>query len=335
MIDEATLRKLELWDDGDRLALQQFLTDNGLRYEDDIDAAFGLFDGDERLLGCGCAAGKLLKCFALDVSLRGQNALGTLVSALMQDRFDKGLSDLMVITRRQNEAYFTGCGLFPLARTETLVLLENRADGPERFCRPLLRSEDSGKTVGAIVMNANPFTKGHEYLVRQASRSCDVLHLFVVEEDRSMFPSAVRRNLVERCVGDLANVRIHLSGSYMISAATFPTYFLKDGENAARLQSELDITLFAERIAPNLNISVRFAGSEPKDATTAIYNEAMRTILPRCGIAFRELLRLEVGGDAVSAGRVRKCMEWQDWEQLAALVPETTLQYLRGEWKRG
>lgn len=44
--------------------------------EDDIEAAFGIFDLDETLWGCGCAAGSLLKCFAVDESLRGQNALG-------------------------------------------------------------------------------------------------------------------------------------------------------------------------------------------------------------------------------------------------------------------
>ena len=55
-----------------------------INYEDDIEAAFGVFDSDENLTGCGCCTGNLLKCFAVDESLRGQNALGSLVSRLVE-----------------------------------------------------------------------------------------------------------------------------------------------------------------------------------------------------------------------------------------------------------
>ncbi|EFA28598.1 ABC transporter, ATP-binding protein, partial [Haemophilus influenzae HK1212] len=38
---------------------------------------------------------------------------------------------------------------------------------------------------GSIVMNANPFTLGHRYLIEQALQQCDHLHLFIVGEDAS------------------------------------------------------------------------------------------------------------------------------------------------------
>ena len=95
--------------------LVEFLAKHHLNYENDIEAAFGVFDSDENLTGCGCCAGNLLKCFAVDESLRGQNALGSLVSRLVENRFEAGHYDLFVITRPKNKVLFTSCGFYPLA----------------------------------------------------------------------------------------------------------------------------------------------------------------------------------------------------------------------------
>lgn len=232
-----------------------------------------------------------------------QNALGLLLSALVQDRFLAGLYDLFVITRAHNETLFANCGFFPVARTSALVMLENRPDGPEHYAAPFAQAGDEKKSVGAIVMNCNPFTLGHRTLVEYAAAHCDVLHLFVVEENRSCFPTQLRFQMVAEGTADLPNVRVHLSGPYIISSATFPTYFLKRGEDAAVLQSELDITLFASRIAPALHITRRFAGEEPLDPVTARYNASMRSILPQYGITFCEIPRIAQDGQIISASR--------------------------------
>lgn len=328
MTEDFTIRKLEL--PLERGELCAFLARHSLRWEEDIETAFGIFDFDERLLGCGCAAGSLLKCFAVERELRGQNALGPLVSALTQDRFARGFYELFVVTRARNEALFAGCGLYPVVRTEELVMLENRADGPRGYAEAFLRPGDENAVVGAIVMNCNPFTLGHFYLAEQAAAQCDVLHLFVVEEDRSLFPTADRFRLVQEGAAGLPNARVHLSGHYMISAATFPKYFLKADEDAASLQSELDIRLFAESIAPALHITRRFVGEEPLDAATARYNEAMRRILPAYGIACIEIPRKTADGEFISASRVRALLRAPEtFSQALALVPPATQAYLK------
>lgn len=330
MTEEFHLREISL--NYDKRILCEFLSRHNLKLEEDVETAFGIYDFCDTLLGCGCSAGKLLKCFAVDESLRGQNALGTIVSALLQDRFSKGIYDVFVITRTYNEVLFQNCGMFPVVRTESLVMLENRNNGAIRFAKQFLCSEDEKKVVGAIVMNCNPFTLGHRYLVEQAASQCDVLHLFVVEEDRSLFPTQVRFQLVQEGVRDLSNVRVHLSGPYMISAATFPKYFLKETEDAASLQSELDITLFAESIAPALHITKRFAGQEPIDLTTARYNDAMRKILPQHGISFVEIPRKEIDALPISASRVRTLLASPDtFHQALSLLPLSTQSYLLQE----
>ena len=142
-----------------------FLQAHHLRYEEDIETAFGILDSSDQIVGCGCAARKLLKCFAVDEALRGQNALGELVSALVRERFLAGFYNLFVITRSENEVLFRSCGFSTVVSTTTLVLLENRTDGPERYAASLWKPEDNGKRVGSVVMNCNPFTLGHKRLM--------------------------------------------------------------------------------------------------------------------------------------------------------------------------
>lgn len=329
----------------ERALLGRFLSSHELHFEEDIEVAYGIYNEEELLVGCGCAAGSLLKCFAVDEALRGQNALGALLSQLFQNRFAAGYYNLFVITRPHNEKLFTACGMHVLTRTDALVMLENLRDGPQRYAdmvrAKLPKYENAALSapplslpntpvIGAVVMNCNPFTLGHRALVEYAAAHCDLLYLFIVEENRSAFSAETRLALARAATADLPQVYPVLSGSYIISSATFPTYFLKAGEDAAALQCDLDITLFATRIAPALNITVRFAGEEPLDATTARYNRAMRNILPQYGISFCEIPRITDGDTVISASRVRTLLAEKGFcEEIRRMVPPATAEYLR------
>lgn len=344
MTEDFTIHEISLGFPRDRKMLADFLAAHHLKFEEDIEAAFGIFDQNEELCGCGCCAGTLLKCFAVDEALRGQNALGSLVSRLVENRFEAGYYDLFVITRPENKRLFTSCGFYALAETQSVLMLENKKNGLDQFYSRQLSGEarPEGGTlnggVGCIVMNCNPFTKGHLALITFAASRCSLLHIFVVEEDRSAFPFDVRLRLVREGTAHLPNVQVHPSGPYMISSATFPTYFLKEGEDAAKLQSELDITLFASRIAPIFHITKRFAGEEPFDPVTRNYNEAMIRILPGYSISFIKIDRITSEGpdgnaEVISASRVRKLLrESGVTKEVLALVPPCTAHYLQHEF---
>ena len=345
MTDEYRVREISLGFSQGKSMLEDFLSGHHLRFEDDIEAAYGVFDEKESLLGCGCCAGSLLKCFAVDEALRGQNALGSLISRLVENRFEAGYDDLFVITRPKNKPLFTSCGFYALAETTDVLMLENKKNGPERFYSGFC-SENSPQPshslkegVGCIVMNCSPFTKGHLGLIAFAASHCSLLHIFVVEENRSAFPFDVRYKLVQEGTAHLPNVKVHPSGPYMISSATFPTYFLKEGEDTARIQSELDITLFASRIAPIFHITKRFAGEEPFDPITRRYNEAMIRILPQYSISFLKIDRITSSGsdgkpEAISASRVRRLLSENGvTDEVLALVPPCTARYLKQEFE--
>lgn len=191
----------------------------------------------------------------------------------------------------------------------------------------------SKAVVGAIVMNCNPFTLGHRYLIEYASQKCDRLYIFAVEEDLSYFPFDDRIELIRKGVSDLKNVTVLPSGKFIISRTTFPAYFEKEGStDDTIIDASSDIEIFAEQIAPNLNISVRFAGEEPLDNVTRQYNAQMKMILPRYGIDFEIIPRKEINGEVVSASRVRRLLKEKNFAEIEKIVPKTTLEYLKDKF---
>lgn len=182
--------------------------------------------------------------------------------------------------------------------------------------------------IGAIVMNANPFTLGHRYLVEQAAANCHHLIIFVVEEDKSIFSFDDRLKLVEDGTADLENVTVVPSSKFIISSLTFSEYFNKSELQDHVVDSSMDVTLFAREIAPCLQISARFVGEEPHDKVTKQYNNTMRAILPEYGIEFVEIPRKELDGRAISASLVRTLLKERNFDEIAKLVPKTTLGYL-------
>ncbi|MDR1246027.1 MAG: adenylyltransferase/cytidyltransferase family protein [Clostridiales Family XIII bacterium] len=187
-----------------------------------------------------------------------------------------------------------------------------------------------GQTAGAIVMNCNPFTKGHRHLIERAAREVGRLYIFVVQEDKSEFPFETRMEMVKAGVRDIENATCLPSGKYVLSAMTFPEYFSKDTIRDVTVDCSLDITIFADKIAPCLNITKRFVGKEPFDPVTRQYNGAMKDILPAHGIEVVEYERFEIDGTAVSASDVRKLLADGRLEEVRRLVPDTTYCLIAG-----
>jgi nicotinic acid mononucleotide adenylyltransferase len=199
----------------------------------------------------------------------------------------------------------------------------------EQYLNRLTKQEQKEEKNGAIVMNCNPFTLGHLYLVEVAARQVDCLYLFVVEEDKSFFKFADRIQMVKQGVKHLKNVVVIPSGKFMISAVTLPGYFEKEENKDQILDASEDLHIFSERIAPRLQIKKRFVGEEPRDPVTAQYNQQMKAILPNYGIEVEEIPRKEVKQEAISASRVRKYLKTKEWEKIKEIVPNTTYEYLR------
>ena len=312
-------RKQNIW----RLFLQQA----GL--EPDLSVArTALIWEDGELVAAGSRQGNLLKCIAVDPMHQGEGLTATLITALRQDAFQEGHRHLFLYTKPGNEFQFSSLFFYPIAKTDKVLLMESKKDGIRQFVDSLPESGGDG-TVGAAVMHCNPFTLGHRYLIETAAAECDRLYVFVLSESGSTFSPEDRMAMVKAGTADLPNVTVLPTGPYLISSATFPTYFLKEKEKLPNIQCALDIAVFSRYFAPKLHITRRYVGTEPLSPSTEQYNQALKDQLPGRGIEVRELHRLEQEQQPVSASRVRQLLTEGREEEIGSLVPRTTLAYLR------
>ena len=309
-----------------RTAWEQLLAKTGLVPEEMPEEFVLLWEGDD-LAATGSRQGNILKYLAVDPAHQGEGLLATLLTALRQEAFAQGYRHLFLYTKPANEHLFRDLMFYPVAATDKVLLMEDKPDGVQSFLNTLPVDACDG-IVGAAVMNCDPFTLGHRYLVESAARECDKFYVFVLSEDRGHFSAADRLAMVKAGTADLKNVTVLPTGPYLISAATFPTYFLKDRDGAEQVQCLLDIAIFCKYFAPHFGITRRYVGTEPLSPMTNKYNEALKGNLPGKGIEVREIPRLEKTGTPVSASAVRKALAEKDWDTLKTLVPATTFDHL-------
>lgn len=344
-----------------RQRIEAFLKRNGLRF-DDMHYYAAITDDDGEMIAGGGLKGNVIKCVAVDDAHKGEAIANTLISHLIAHANEEGHSNVMLFTKPKNRQLFESLSFRLLAEAPEAVLMETGIGGINNTVEALKKIREESEKYkeynkeckeeektnlntspsqhhntttphhlttttphrGVVVMNCNPFTLGHRYLIEQAAKQVERLFVMVVREDCSLFAYAERKAMVEQGVAHLENVTVIDGSEYAISQATFPTYFLKRLDDAADTQMLLDLDLFRRHIAPALGTTVRFIGTEPTDQLTRRYNQLMHEVLADV----REIVRLEKKGNAVSASRVRKAMEQGDMSTIRQLVPPTTLPYI-------
>lgn len=310
-----------------RAQWQALLQREGLALEGMPETTVLVWD-DDQLIATGSRQGNLLKYIAVDSAHQGQDLTSTVLTNLRQDAFQHGHSHLFLYTKPENEWMFTSLFFYPIVKTRHVLLMESKQDGIRAFLSSLPASNAAGK-IGSLVMNCDPFTNGHQHLIATAAEECDWVYVFVLSEDKGHFSATDRLEMVKRGTAHLPNVTVLPTGPYLISAATFPTYFLKDRDQAKQVHCQLDIAVFCEHFVPKFAITHRYVGTEPLSAMTNQYNEALKQYLPEKGIILREIPRLAQDGTPVSASAVRALAKEGNWDGLRALVPQTTFDYLQ------
>lgn len=329
-----------------RRQIEMFLQTNGLRY-DDVDYYAAIVDesSDEMIAGGGLK-GSVIKCVAVADGHKGEAVANVIVSHLIAKANAEGCQCVKLYTKPDNRQLFESLSFRLIAESPNAILMETGVGGIEKYSEELrvkseelrvkseeLKNDESvvsnaRKPIGVIVMNANPFTLGHRFLVEQSSELVERLYVVVVREDCSMFSYNERKAMVSQGVRDIGNVVVVDGSDYAVSAATFPTYFLKQLSDATDTQIILDLDLYRRRIAPALGATIRFFGSEPTDPLTRRYNELMHQQLGEEHV--HEIQRKQQEGSAISASRVRKAMmEGCIWDAIQ-LVPPTTIPYIIG-----
>lgn len=315
----------------------EVLSSQNLTWEPDIEYSVIIYNSIDSSytdpIATGSFSANVIKCIAVTPLFEGSGLAQRIVFLLIEELHARSVDNIFLFTKPRNVPTFGELGFHPLVSDNHLVtLMEQNPEGVQNFCRSLsavkMETGTHDPTIGSLVVNCNPFTNGHRWIIEQASSACDLLYLFVVSENRSEFSTTERLALVKKGISDLQNVIVTEGGDYIISRGTFPTYFMKETRQVNQAYARIDAAVFAGFIAPALGITLRFVGEEPFCPVTRDYNEQLAEILPKAGITLTVIPRKEYNGKAISASRVRELFAAGLIDEIAPLVPETTLNFL-------
>lgn len=330
---------LDLENPFDLRLVKDFLAGLGFEFDaSEVECTMIVYNLKGELVGTGSHLGRILKYVAVAPKFRDTTAFALIVT-YMTEKLLKIYKHTFVFTRPENSVRFRGLGFTEIASAEPLYsLLEfgfESIQTYQEYLKTLLLPEKPSQ-IAAMVVNCNPFTNGHKFLIEKAASENDILYLFVVEEDRSAFPFAVRWELIRKGISHLKNVVMVRGGMYIVSGAIFPSYFLKKEavNDVMQKQAELDVKIFANYVVPILGIKKRYVGTENYCKVTGAYNLAMKAILPGFGVEVIEVVRKASGTgadhlpDYISASKVRKAIKHDELETIIDFLPDSTREFL-------
>ncbi|MDQ0199282.1 [citrate (pro-3S)-lyase] ligase [Neobacillus ginsengisoli] len=333
--DTLSERIVNLQSKAERVQLEEFLKKQNLSLDREVEYTVSIVDR-EKIVATGSLGGRILKCIAVDEEYKNIGLSAKLITHLVREAYSRGKTHLFIYTKPENKIIFSDLGFYPIAEVSSkVILMENKPDGIKKYLKEITRDDGDKSNSGAVIVNCNPFTLGHRHLIEYAASRCQTLHIFVLREDKSSFPFEIRYRLVKEGVKHLANVVLHQGKDYIISDATFPSYFIKDFQDVIETHARLDLELFTRYIAPALGIQKRFVGEEPYCKVTATYNSIMQEILPAQGIEVQLVPRMLNEGRPIGASRVRELIHEGRLYEVKKLVPETTYQFLLSAEAKG
>jgi [citrate (pro-3S)-lyase] ligase len=304
-----------------KLLLQQ----NNLRFEDKITDTIAIYDQD-KIIATGSIYMNVIKMIAVDEEYQGENITGIILNYYISYFTNQGINKYFIFTKPESKKYFLDYHFSLVAETNSVAMLENNFNTVRSLLYEIKNKYNLPiQTRACIVMNCNPVTMGHIYLVEKCAKENERVIIFLVEEDKSIFPFQTRLRLLSAAISHLTNVTIIPSTQYIISSATFPTYFMKELNDASYEYMKLDINIFKEYFMDIFQIEKRYVGSEPLDVTTSAYNQTMKEIL---GDQLIVVDRKMFDSHIISASLVRKLAKEGKFDELKPYVPAVTFDFL-------
>lgn len=311
--------------DSERNEQIAFLAKHHLDYEWDIDYAITIHDQDE-IIATASIANNVMKCFLIKEEYKGLGITNKLFYHLENVLIDRGMNHYFVFTSPENEQIFTSLNMTRIVKTMNTVLLEGGKQITQELTRLKEEYQLSDDKKGCIIINANPLTNGHMYLIDEARKASKELLIFVVSEDLSTFPFEDRFAIIKEATKDMEDVTVLPSLSYLVSRITFPKYFLREDQLVNSEQTLIDVLVYKEYYRKIFNIKNRFLGEEPYSYNTNKYNETLKSYL---NDQITIIKRKEHNNKAISASTVRKLIKADKMDHLSEYVPKATLDYLK------
>lgn len=310
--------------------IKLYLKTNNVDY-DLPDKTFVIRDNGQ-IIATGSADGNILKYFYSKDEYQGQGLMGIIYNSLLNHLLESGFNSFFVFTTPCNKTIFQSLGLKEVYSTGRVSLFEGGFYNYDKWIKGVQANiKSKSRRRGAMVVNCNPMTLGHKFLIDTALEQVDELLVFVVEEDSSIFPFKDRYNIIKDELKDYQNVTVIKGGPYIISRGTFPTYFIKKKDEMLDIYTELDGSIFAKKIAADLEIDIRFFGEEPVDLVTLNYNNTLKKILEDSCISVEIIKRKQLNTTVISASYVRDLLKDNTIEEAYKYLPIATINYLQSK----
>lgn len=306
---------------------KQILTDQHLNYEQDIDYSILVYDGKNPIATASLSK-NIMKCFAINKEYSGQNITGLMFKHLKDVLQSRNIYHFFVYTGPKNKKVFESLNMKKIVETMNTVLFEG-GDTIENVLTNLKQEYNiSDNKKACVIINANPMTLGHLYLIEEASKENEEVLVFVVSEDLSSFPFEDRFSIIKKATKGLKNVTVLPTSAYLVSKITFPKYFLKEDYLIKDEQTLIDVLIYKEYYTKIFNIHLRYVGSEPLSYTTNKYNETMKTYLNK---NLKIIERKQKDDLPISASMVRKLIKTNKIDKIKDYVPKATYDYLKSD----
>lgn len=304
--------------------IRSFLLENGLKFDANITETFFIDEAD-KIIASISRSGYLIKDLAVDRLYRGENLGGMLVSEILNSMRQERIFYYQVFTKTEYVPVFSSLGFKLIEKTDKVAILEaGESEIESEIIKMRTKIEAHFQIslehadIGAIVVNCNPMTKGHFQLILESAKKHAYFLVLVVEEDQSAFSYEERLLLVKTALEPYHNIFVLPSTKYIVSALTFPSYFLKSIDEAEREHAKLDAMIFVDYFMKNLNISKRYIGSETEPVMVT-YNQLLQDYLKDSLVLTK---RFEHKENIISASLVRKLIFDNKIEAASEYVPD-------------
>ena len=302
--------------------VEEFLQTFDLKFNKNVEHVAYIED-ENKIIGTVSITGNLIMQLAVSKNYQGENLAVKLVDYAIKFLREKGFYGYKVFTKPQYLPLFESMGFTKLVETKNFVALEGGVANINKTINALknkiiMELGSIEENTGAIVINGNPFTKGHMELIEYALKKHNRVLLFVLEEDESYFSFKERFSLAFIATRPYyERISVLPSTEYIVSKSTFPDYFIKDVNDLTKAYAEYDALIFKNYFMPQLGISKRYFGSETSNYMS-IYNQTCSKVLgEQCEI----VKRFTINETEISAKNVRALIEEGKVDMALELVP--------------
>ena len=285
---------------------------------------FYIENDNNEIIGTISCQDYIIKDLAVDESYQSENLASLLINEILNYFRLNNIYNYQVFTKPIYKTIFISLGFKEIVSTDKVIMLE----GGVSFINDKIKEINKTLTnrfgelnescdLGCVVINGNPITNGHMHIIEEASKNHKMVVLFVVEEDKSEFTFEERFSFAYLSTMRLGNVCVIPSSKYIVSSSTFPSYFLKDENEALEQYSKIDALIFKEYFMKQLFIKKRYVGTETILKMVNYNNILKETLQDKLVI----MERLQENNEVISASKVRSLLKENKIEEALLYVP--------------